>query len=376
MIIPIKERQKDIFGNLAEEQDQLQALLDSIQVKDSSMPLQLLLTKYFPYVKANYSQDWSAYDKAKTNQDILFKKMLQELLFLTLQEDTIPKRGRKAYSKKDRLFAMCIKVFYKSDLRKCQSILKELKNLHYIEKVPCFKSIDNFFNDAEISKILDELIFISALPLSNVEQTGAIDSTGFSTSRFENWNSVKWGKDEGKARIWRKAHAAIGCKTNIFFSVEITRRNVADASMFEKVIGNKPKFFNMENFVADKAYLSRNILNFINELGLNPYIPFKSNSRALAKGCPIWRTLFYEFKTNRESYMQKYHQRSNIETGFHMVKQRFGDHLMTKNLTANVNEIKVKFLCHNICVLIQEAFERSISIDFDACVNKIRLCNN
>lgn len=84
--------------------------------------------------------------------------------------------------------------------------------------------------------------------------------------------------------------------------------------------------------------------------------------------------MFRMFQKHHEKYMKFYHKRSNIETGFHMVKQRFGDHLYTKNHSANVNEIKMKFLCHNICVLIQEIFESDISVDFQTCVKNVQTC--
>ncbi len=322
--------------------------------------------------KETYSQDWNAYNNAKTNEDVLFKKLLEELLFLSIEE-ALPKPGRKPYSIKDRIFSMCIKVYYKSDLRKAESILKELKNLHYINKVPCFKSIDNFFNSKELNKIIDDLILITAIPLAQLETTGAIDSTGFSISRFDQWFNYKWGKHTGKERVWRKAHAVIGCKTNTFLSVEVTTKNKGDISMLEKVIGNKTKHFNLENFTADKAYSSKRVHEFLHELGLNSYIPFKKNTNGKARGSPIWRKMFLEFKYNKEKFMKKYHARSNIECGFHMIKKRFGDHLNTKTEIANSNEIKIKFLCHNICVLIQEAFENKINIDFEACVKKKNL---
>jgi len=338
-------------------------------VKDDKNDLQetidsFILKRYNEQL--SYPQDWSSYDKAKTNQDIFFKKLLHELLFLSVKD-----KSNRGYSIKDKLFAMCIKVFYKSDLRKCQSILKELKNLNYINKVPCYKSIDNFFNDKDLTKLLDDLIFISSLPLANIEHTGAIDSTGFSISRFENWNNYKWGTTEGKERVWRKAHASMGCTSNIFLSVEITPKNVGDAPMFEKVVGKRTQYFEMKNFVADKAYSSRNIVRFIYNLGMNPYIPFRSNATGRSKGVGEWVTLFQKFKNQNALYMKKYHQRSNIESGFHMVKTRFGDHLMTRNYVANVNEIKVKFLCHNIMVLIQETYERDIKIDLESCVKRV-----
>jgi hypothetical protein len=41
--------------------------------------------------------------------------------------------------------------------------------------------------------MLRHLVEISALPLKEVETDFAVDSTGFSTSRFERWYDAKWG---------------------------------------------------------------------------------------------------------------------------------------------------------------------------------------
>lgn len=373
--------EKDIWNNPLDRVIDIKDMLNQTYLDDSPKTKQISLEDFNPSsqnkLKNKYTQDWPAYDAAKTNEDIMFKKLLSELLFLGIENDNKTKIGRKAYSLQDRIFTMCIKVFYKSDLRKAQSILKELKNLHYIEKVPCYKSIDNFFNNSEITKVLDELILLSSLPLANLETTGAIDGTGFATKRCEKWRNYKYGnKEKGKEKIWRKAHAMVGCKTNVFISVKMTESKVNDIVMFEDVLGNKTKYFNMENFVADKGYSSRKVVDFIYKLGLQPYIPFKKHVTGKAKGSQLWSKLFFEFKNQNEEYMKKYHVRSNVETCFHMVKQRFGDYLMTKNYIANENELKIKFLCHNLCVLIQELFEKDINIDFSSCVKKANLCNN
>ena len=36
-----------------------------------------------------------------------------------------------------------------------------------------------------------------------------------------------------------------------------------------------------------------------------------------------------------------------------MIKAKFGGYVRSKNPAAQVNEVLVKVLCHNICVLIQ-----------------------
>jgi hypothetical protein len=47
-----------------------------------------------------------------------------------------------------------------------------------------------------------------------------------------------------------------------------------------------------------------------------------------------------------------------------MIKSKFGDHTKSKDEIACINEILLKVLCHNICVLIQEMFELGIKPEF------------
>ena len=48
-----------------------------------------------------------------------------------------------------------------------------------------------------------------------------------------------------------------------------------------------------------------------------------------------------------------------------MVKGKFGDAALTKSDEGQVNEILLKFLCHNICVLMQEMHELGITLDLE-----------
>jgi hypothetical protein len=47
-----------------------------------------------------------------------------------------------------------------------------------------------------------------------------------------------------------------------------------------------------------------------------------------------------------------------------MIKAMFGNNLRSKKEEAQDNEILLKVLCHNICVLIQEMFMRGLNIEF------------
>ena len=54
--------------------------------------------------------------------------------------------------------------------------------------------------------------------------------------------------------------------------------------------------------------------------------------------------------------MDHYHKRCNVETAFAMIKAKFGGAVRSKNPAAQMNEVLVKILCHNICVLIQAMY--------------------
>lgn len=61
-----------------------------------------------------------------------------------------------------------------------------------------------------------------------------------------------------------------------------------------------------------------------------------------------------------EGFIDHYHSRSNVESSNFMIKSKFTNLVRSKNWTAQVNEVLLKVLCHNIVVLIQSMFELGI----------------
>lgn len=120
----------------------------------------------------------------------------------------------------------------------------------------------------------------------------------------------------------------------------------------------------MQEVSADKGYSSRNNMTLVSQIGGVPYIPFKSNASGSSGGSPVWAKMYLKFKNNQEDFMRHYHKRSNIESVFSMIKARFGNGLRSKHEVSQDNEIMLKVLCHNLCVLVQEMFMRGIDINF------------
>ena len=80
----------------------------------------------------------------------------------------------------------------------------------------------------------------------------------------------------------------------------------------------------------------------------------------------VWKRMFHLYQYNQERFYQHYHQRSNVETVFSMIKRKFGERLRTKTHTAQVNEVLCKVLCHNLCCVIQSMYELGVEVDFGA----------
>ncbi len=70
--------------------------------------------------------------------------------------------------------------------------------------------------------------------------------------------------------------------------------------------------------------------------------------------------MFHYFQFKREEFLKLYHNRSNVESTFSMLKAKFGDSVRSKTDVAMKNEVLCKILCHNICCLISAMFELGV----------------
>lgn len=321
--------------------------------------------------KLTYPQDWESYNEAQTKEKIICEKLLLELLDSIPDQEIFSKRGGRPWTPiRQRVYCMFLYAYSGYSSRRCISDLQMAKDRGIIPKVPHFNSILNFYSSKNITTLLMKLIWMTSLPLRHVEESFAIDSSGFSTSLFERWFNIRTQLPE-KKRHWKKAHLCIGVKTNVITSIEITDGTEADSPELIRLVEQTGENFDIKAVSADKAYLSRQNFDRIAEMGAIPYIPFKSNSTRRSKGSVIWSRMFDFFLQNRETFDKGYHQRSNIETTFHMIKRKFGNGLKTRKDDSQVNEILMKCLCHNLAVLVQESIKLGLEVDLGYCAAKI-----
>ncbi len=231
----------------------------------------------------------------------------------------------------------------------------------HVSRPLSFSAVTKAFENPELTPILRALIVESSKPLKSVEVDFAVDSSGFTSSRFVRWFDAKYGVVK-QEYDWVKCHLMCGVKTNIVAAVEIGGRYAADSPQFVPLLNATSRSFKVNEVSADTAYSSYENCDAVAALGGTPFIAFKSNATGTKGGTYEKMLHYYQFR--RDEFLAHYHKRSNVESTNSMIKAKFGDHLRSKTDTAMVNEALCKVLCHNICVLIQSACELGVTATF------------
>ena len=315
-------------------------------------------------VRVTYRQDWPAYNAAQTHEQEMFGTLLREICATVPQPPQ--SKGRPRLPISDMLFAVGLKVYSTMSGRRAMTDFRNAESDGLLSSCPSFSTAFRYMEDPTLTPVLKSLIEQSALPLKAVESDFAADASGFSTSVYDRWFDHKWGKEKIQARFL-KAHIMCRVNTKVVTAVEVTEANVHDSPPFPGLVATTAENFTMSEVSADKAYLSRKNLRAIVDAGAAPFIPFKVNSRPEhTHGDSLWAKTYHYFSLFREEFMNHYHKRSNVETAFSMIKAKFGGAVRSKIPVAQMNEILVKILCHNICVLIQGMYALGLEPEFGA----------
>jgi hypothetical protein len=203
-------------------------------------------------VRVTYAQDWPMYNAAQTNEKAHFQSLLYDLCLGI--EEPAQNMGRPRLSLRDMVFSAVFKVYSTVSTRRFMCDLSDAHSRGYISSAPHFNSVLNYLDTEALTAILHDLIQISSLPLKAIEVDFAVDSSGFSTSRYVRWYNARYGHEQDN-HDWMKVHLMCGVKTNVVTSVEITGRYGNDSPQFKPLVTTTARNFRMRDVEADKAYL-------------------------------------------------------------------------------------------------------------------------
>ncbi len=309
--------------------------------------------------RKSYPQQWREYNASQCAEKSEFQALLADLC--SGLKDPPQGMGRKRMPLADAVFAATYKTYSTLSARRFMTDMRDAHERGFLSRPVSYSSIFKAMENPDLKDILRELIYQSALPLRTVEERFAVDSTGFSTSRYTSWFSEKHGKEK-TGRVFVKLHACCGVKTNIITAAEVTDQNEHDGPQLPELVEVTAQNFKIAELSGDKAYSSVTNLQTIDYHGGTALIPFKSNATGAAGG--LWSRAYHYFAYHQDEFLARYHARSNIESTFSMIKRKFGDFIRSRTDAAMKNETLCKVLAHNICVLIHETRELGIQPAF------------
>jgi transposase len=322
-------------------------------------------SKVTEQLRLTYRQEWPAYNAAQVHEKDRVAALLHDLCGAI--DNPVQGRGRPRLPLADSVFCAAMKVYGGASGRRAMTDLREYAAKGYIDRAPHYNSVFNAFENPDLTPILSRMIEESAVPLKVFETEFAADSSGFTTSLYHRWFSAKYGREMAAAK-WIKAHIMVGTRTNVVTAATITHGFEHDGQHFSPLLERTAQRFTLKRVSADKAYSSARILAQIESVGAQPLVPFKKNATGTApynkRGRDTWARAFHYFSYHREEFLAHYHQRSNVETTFHMIKSKFGTRLRSKTPIAQVNELLCKILCHNLCCLVQAFYELGVEAEF------------
>jgi hypothetical protein len=156
------------------------------------------------------SPNWTAYNAAQSEEKTRFVALLADLCNTIPQPDQDMGQPRLPLS--DILFAAAYKVYVGFSARRFTCDLKDTHLRGLIGNAAHFNSVNRYMVNSALTEPLKHLVTMSSLLLKAAESDFAVDSSGFSTSRFVRWYNKKYGREVDN-RMWVKVHLMCGVHT-------------------------------------------------------------------------------------------------------------------------------------------------------------------
>jgi transposase len=182
----------------------------------------------------------------------------------------------------------------------------------------------------------------------------SIDATGVGTKLFDRWLS----HPTDRSKDFVKLHAAIDDR-GAAFSIAITDGTTSDITLFPYLVNDVDARLGVVR--ADAAYLSRDNVQMIEDMGAVPYIRPKSSSTMESKGRYAWRHMQFRYRKDKEAFHEEYNQQRRAEAFFSKMKRRFGSSVRSRIGTTRRREVWMRILILNMLAVAGEEVEQELA---------------
>jgi hypothetical protein len=191
---------------------------------------------------------------------------------------------------------------------------------------PHQNTLTNWMNEIALTCILLNWLFRTTWPFRKREVAAIADSTKVSQLRVAHSRLVEYGSDKRPTATWVKAHVLIGLETMIVMAIEFSTKDRGDVDFLERLVERARETFSLKFLLADKAYLSEDILGALWKLGIRACIPVKSKWDLETKNIyyAAARALVEWYDGRPRSFDEIYRLRPKIEGAFSLLKRLAG----------------------------------------------------
>lgn len=137
-------------------------------------------------------------------------------------------------------------------------------------------------------------------------------------------------------------------------SFHFTRTNVHEVTQLETLL---EPLWGLGDVYADSGYLSGNNCWVIVMKGGTPFIRPKKNTNGNTDKGRAFIEMIERYKEDKQEWMKKYHQRSNIEAVFSSLKRRLGGFVTSIKRKIQHIEIALKIIIYNLMILVKKRVE-------------------
>jgi hypothetical protein len=324
----------------------------------NSRDRQELLSNYFPQAPKEpkfYGQNWPIYYEASRTEKLMVYRIIKDAVDALEIIDGY-KDGRPSAKLKEILISLCIQEYSGLSSWRVESELKIAQQLNFLETVYKRSTLNKYLDNPEITKWLEELYQNIAIPLAEVEEVLAVDSTGISVA----YGKKKWVEVREEFQLhrdYKKLHIICGTRSNIIFAAKVTHGTSHDSPPFKELLEKATAITKAKEVCGDPAYTNHENVTLISSKGMVPFLMPKKNFVIRNRGSSVWGKMVRLWHDNLPLFKLHYHQRSNVESCFSMIKRKYSFYTRAKTKVSQTNEILRKVVCLNAGILSESLLE-------------------
>jgi len=317
--------------------------------------------------KKKYPRNWKATNACRTLIPH-FAPHFCELLVdgLGLRGRVPGENGRPAVPLRDVLLTALIRAF--ENLTAAEAIVQVKRycamGLIRMTRVPSYNTLLRVFAKPEHMALLHRLLSGSALPLIGLEDTWAVDGTGFGTSVYDHHYKQKHGTNAEKRKPtkhgWAGVKIVFGVRTLVAAAAQVTDQHAGESpimpELLRRVLANGGR---VSEWLGDSAYLAWYNVAAVEAVGGTPFYDWRDGVTGKTHPETVGR-LYRRFHDDQDLYWEHYGKRSLAESGMNSIKTRFGHALRSRVQHAQFAELMLRLICHNVAQLIMAVQEFNV----------------